>query len=108
MSQIVSQPINEEWSEFDLSDDRVAASAEESTNAPGFVAVVDDERSFIGIAQQAATILDFSHGVDLSRCESVFPLQSRAQVLVLAWLRDIAADLDQPCHADVLLELANA
>lgn len=28
-------------------------------------------------------------------------------VLIVAWPRDISADLDKPCHADVLLELAN-
>jgi hypothetical protein len=27
---------------------------------------------------------------------------------IVAWSRDITTDIDQPCHADVLIELANA
>lgn len=167
MVQVVAQPFKDTGSQFDLAHNRVATTAEHPADAPGLVAVVNDERPGVGPAQQAPTPLSLDHGLDLGRHDLVLASEACPQILRPCGLRVAAPpfaqpfiptlpigltvgtvpvadagaalsasltpvresfvgtvgladstdhqmsiarlpDMDQPCHADVLLEIANA
>ena len=81
MVQVVRQAIQEHGRKFDLSNDRVAAPAQQPAHSTGHMAVVNDQLAIRGVAQQAAVALLGAELVDLRGCEAVLAHEARSEVL---------------------------
>lgn len=106
MTQVCRQSLDDRRRPFDLSDDGVARAAQQSSNAPRVVAVVDHQRSVQRVAQETATVLGRAHLINLGRREPVLAHQSSADVFLSRSLRVGPAPLAQPFVPTISIRLA--
>lgn len=105
MTQVLADPIQDDWRQFDLPHDRVAAPAQQAANAAGLVMVVDDEVSRRRLTQQASAVLHFAHLLDLLRREVVLPTKACSEVLLPCSFGVATAPLSQTLVSPLAVRL---
>lgn len=105
MSEVLVNAVEDDRTLLNLTDQRIAAAAEQPAHSASLVTVVNHQRAIGRAAEEALAALGDGHRFDLVRRQPVLPHQPRAKITGPSGVRVAPAPFSKPLVAPLLISL---